>query len=256
MDCGACNRESDSGVASATTSDSRSDEDRWEEGLTKKGRGNEDSTVPPEPFGPMGVAAISLSLAAQDERASLRASLRDLAAKTHRRYAPYLWDRVQGAPPEEMLLHCEKARQRRTVLFRRNPKGRWVLPATQRSQENGVFRAATTRGRTRKAHRRRCHYLCYRLLGVCAAEETRYYMSMLSAAHTHYAVVTMTQNRSTAQTPSPDYSWLSSRSGGDAARQGREGGVSGSNAEAGPLAQRRICECIRRCSRQFMNNPG
>ena len=42
-------------------------------------------------------------------------------------------------------------------------------------------------------------------LGVCAAEETRYYMSMLSAAHTHYAVVTMTQNRSTAQTPR----WLS-----------------------------------------------
>ena len=43
-------------------------------------------------------------------------------------------------------------------------------------------------------------------LGVCAAEETRYYMSMLSAAHTHYAVVTMTQNRSTAQTPSPHFS--------------------------------------------------
>ena len=41
------------------------------------------------------------------------------------------------------------------------------------------------------------------VLGVCAAEETRYYMSMLSAAHTHYAVVTMTQNRSTAQTPRP-----------------------------------------------------
>ena len=41
-----------------------------------------------------------------------------------------------------------------------------------------------------------------RNLGVCAAEETRHYMSMLSAAHTHYAVVTMTQNRSTAQTPS------------------------------------------------------
>ena len=41
-----------------------------------------------------------------------------------------------------------------------------------------------------------------RRLGVCAAEETRHYMSMLSAAHTHYAVVTMTQDRSTAQTPS------------------------------------------------------
>ena len=40
------------------------------------------------------------------------------------------------------------------------------------------------------------------LLGVCAAEETRYSMSMLSAAHTHYVVVAMTQNRSAAQTPS------------------------------------------------------
>ena len=63
----------------------------------------------PNPSGRWGLAAISLSLAAQDERASLRASLLDLAAKTHRRYAPYLWDRVQGAPPEVMLLHCEKA---------------------------------------------------------------------------------------------------------------------------------------------------
>ena len=38
-------------------------------------------------------------------------------------------------------------------------------------------------------------------LGVCAAEETRYSMSMLSAAHKHYPVVTMTRNRSAAQTP-------------------------------------------------------
>ena len=39
-------------------------------------------------------------------------------------------------------------------------------------------------------------------LGVCAAEESRYSMSTLSAAHIQYVVVTVAQNRSAAQTPS------------------------------------------------------
>ena len=39
-------------------------------------------------------------------------------------------------------------------------------------------------------------------LGACAAEESRYSMSTLSAAHIQYVVVTVAQNRSAAQTPS------------------------------------------------------
>ena len=44
-----------------------------------------------------------------------------------------------------------------------------------------------------------------RSLGVCAAEESRYSMSTLSAAHIQYVVVTVAQNRSAAQTPSRDF---------------------------------------------------
>ncbi len=46
----------------------------------------EDGAVPSKPFGPMGLRAISLSEAVTDERASLSASLLDLARKTHRRW--------------------------------------------------------------------------------------------------------------------------------------------------------------------------
>ncbi len=46
----------------------------------------------------------------------------------------------------------------------------------------------------------------FAILGVCAAGNIRYSMSILSVAHPQYVGVTMAKSRSAAQTPSPDYS--------------------------------------------------
>ena len=72
--------------------------------------------------------------------------------------------RILGARPEVMQLHCEKARRRRRCCSAatRRDDGPWQPRRGARKQR--CFPSATNRERTRKAHRRRCHYLCYRLL--------------------------------------------------------------------------------------------
>ncbi len=63
-----------------------------------------------------------------------------------------------------MLLHCEKARRRRRCCSAATRRDDGSCEPQRGARKPAFFVAATSRERTRKAHRRRCHSLCYRPL--------------------------------------------------------------------------------------------